>query len=462
MWSIVAGGAYFAVSGQWTIVLGIAAAAMLVSIFGAVRRWRSFTFEVGKHEMRINSGLLHRQHRSIPFDRIQDVDISQGPVARLLGVAQLTLETGGGSAGNEDGLLAAVTLHQAEGIRRAIRAGRSGVTAQSATEIAESEVATAPIYAMRFRRLLLAGTFNFSLALFAALAGAFQTFDDFLNINPFKRAFWVNMKVTTGPLADFVLDHRIALAVAGLFLIGLLGLATGLVRTILRDYGFRIDRAPGGLRRRRGLLTKADVTLQLRRIQAAVVGSGPLRSAFGWSELRLQSLAQDEGSRDDHVIAPLASGRETDALLSELCFGEVGQTSGWQRVSRAYLLTFLIATGPLYIVAIGYALFALWAGAALAALIAVLQGMRLLAWRRTSFLLDGDRLLVRRGWWRRRTFILPARNIQSIDLTESFITRWFGTASLLFGVAGGSGHLIPALPREMARQIRGELLSIAA
>jgi putative membrane protein len=58
--------------------------------------------------------------------------------------------------------------------------------------------------------------------------------------------------------------------------------------------------------------------------------------------------------------------------------------------------------------------------------------------------------------------ILPARNIQTLDLNESFISRWFGVASLEFGVAGGSGHSVPAIPRERARQLRSELLSSSA
>ena len=40
----------------------------------------------------------------------------------------------------------------------------------------------------------------------------------------------------------------------------------GVVRTVLRDFGFRLDRTGNGLRRRRGLLTKTDVSLPARRI----------------------------------------------------------------------------------------------------------------------------------------------------------------------------------------------------
>jgi putative membrane protein len=270
------------------------------------------------------------------------------------------------------------------------------------------------------------------------------------------------MEATIGPFAAIVLAHQVTAVIAGIAVVALLGLATGVVRTVLRDYGFRIDRTPAGLRRRRGLLTKSDVTLQVRRVQAAVIGTGPVRSCFGWRDLKLQSLAQDESGRDDHLIAPLAKDGEIDTLLAEIRLQPVSRVPDWQPVSRAYFTTFLIATSPLYLAALAQGMFEPWVGAAIALLIAGMQGTRFVAWRRTAYVRDGDRLLVRRGWWRRRLTILPARNIQTLDLNESFISRWFGVASLEFGVAGGSGHSVPAIPRERARQLRSELLSSSA
>ena len=105
-----------------------------------------------------------------------------------------------------------------------------------------------------------------------------------------------------------------------------------------------------------------------------------------------------------------------------------------------------------------------WHWGALVVALVVMFGLifiRWRGWRRTLYALDGDRLLFRTGWWRRRTVILPIARIQSIDLTENFVTRWFGTSTLSFGVAGGSGfsaHVIPALPRETARALREQLL----
>jgi putative membrane protein len=96
----------------------------------------------------------------------------------------------------------------------------------------------------------------------------------------------------------------------------------------------------------------------------------------------------------------------------------------------------------------------------LASGVVVVAATRWLAWRRYAFALDGDRLLVRSGWWRRRIRILPVRNIQSVDYAQLIIDRWFGTAGLVIGVAGGgtTGHGIKALPAKTAREIRDQLL----
>ena len=39
------------------------------------------------------------------------------------------------------------------------------------------------------------------------------------------------------------------------------------------------------------------MTLPVERAQAAIVRTGPVRDAFGWRELKLQSLARDEGGK---------------------------------------------------------------------------------------------------------------------------------------------------------------------
>ena len=146
--------------------------------------------------------MISRRHRSIPFDRIQDVDIVQGPVARLLGLAEVKFETGGGGENprSEDGVLHAITLERAEQIRRLVRGSRASAV-QPPAESAERP----PVYAMSLERVLLAGTFNFSLAVFAGLIGLTQTVGQPLGFDPFRESFWRDLLESSAPLEEFVL-----------------------------------------------------------------------------------------------------------------------------------------------------------------------------------------------------------------------------------------------------------------
>lgn len=460
---LYAGLGYLVISGEWELAIF---AAIAFAVFGAVAAiiyWRRFEYRVGQNEIRIDSGILNRRHRSIPFERIQDADISQGPLDRLLGIAQVKFETGGGSAGPnaEEGVLKAITLRRAHELRELIRARRAG-TAVAEQQVRQEE--RPPVYAMDLRRVLIAGGFNFSLAIFAGLIGITQTFGDALGFDPLSQRFWRNLLAASAPLQDFALAHRAVVVIAGSTLLVVIGAATGVIRTALLDFGFRLDRTETGLRRRRGLLTRTDVTLPLKRAQAAVVATGPVRDAFGWSELSLKSLASDEGGRRAHVLAPLAKREEINHILSELGWRPLPDTHGWRQVSKSYVGTFALAISPLLLPLAVQALVFPPSAVAFAFGLAGTVGLRWLAWKQTAYALDGDRLLVRTGWWRRRLLVLPFGRIQSADVTESFVSRWFGTANLRLGVAGGSaaGEVIPAIPSATARQLREQMLSLPA
>jgi putative membrane protein len=103
-----------------------------------------------------------------------------------------------------------------------------------------------------------------------------------------------------------------------------------------------------------------------------------------------------------------------------------------------------------------------WIGVVGLIVIATLTATRWLGWRRYRYALDGDRLAVRSGWWKRRLVILPFTSIQSVDMTDSVISRRFGCAGLAIGVASGGGyssHGVPALPRATAHALRETLLA---
>ena len=459
-WGLIAGAAVLGSQGRWWLVALIAVAFVIFSVGSLFFTWLKLEYRVGTDELRIDSGLLSRNSRAIPFDRVTDVDLEQGPLHRLFGLARVRLETGASAgAKDEDGVLDTISLDRAKALRDHIRARRGRAPLAAVDE----EIASPPLFAMDKRRVAIAGLFNFSLAVVAGLFGITQTFGDVLGFDPFKRSFWILVAERSGPLRELILAHQFIAVIGGALVLSLLGIATGVIRTLLREHGFRLDRTESGLRRRRGLLTLTDVTVPVRRVQAAIVASGPIRRAFGWCELKLQSLAMD-GAKGDHVVAPLARPDEATMILDALAWPASPSTGHWSPVSIAYVSSLAALLAPVALVAFVVGLLVqpivgLWAVGALVAVAA-----RWLGWRHTRYALSDQSLFIETGWWRRRRAIVPTRNIQSVELATSFWTRTFGICALRVGVAGGGGfsvHNVPALNEAEAQDLRNQLLSVA-
>jgi putative membrane protein len=456
-WGLFAGGAVFAAKGNTAFAILLVAGSIAVSLGTLFLRWLKLEYRVGAHEIRIDSGFLNRTSRAIPFDRVTDVDIEQGPVQRLLGLAQVKLETGASAgAKEEEGVLHTISLARAEALREHIRA-RKGLAAPVAGEAVTD---APPLYAMDTRRVLTAGLFNFSLAVIAGIFGATQTVGQPLGVDPFDRQFWIDLLARSEPLQSLVEAHQIATVIAGSLLLILIGIGTGLTRTTLREHGFRLDRTETGFRRRRGLLTLTDVTIPAKRAQAAILANGPIRAHFGWWVLKLQSLAQD-GGKGDHVVAPLAHETEGRAILDSIGWPIGPAGDSWRAVSFAYV------TANLSLVPVAIATIAATIALGTIGLLGIPLGVAMVAlrwasWRHTRYALDGQTLFVEHGWWRHQRNIVPTVKIQSVELAESWWTRLFGISTLRLGVAGGSGfssHSVQALTRSEAEHLRGALLS---
>ena len=96
------------------------------------------------------------------------------------------------------------------------------------------------------RRLVLAGTFNFSLAVFARLLGLTQTVGEPPASIRSAKASGAAARRRARRTQRFMLAHRGRGGNRRSALLVLIGFVTGLVRTMIREFGFRLDRTDAG------------------------------------------------------------------------------------------------------------------------------------------------------------------------------------------------------------------------
>ena len=425
--------AILAFTSDFNLLYVIALAIVATLVAGVFRwlAWRRFTYALTDDAVVIEHGLLSRNRRTIPFDRVQDVDIEQQLLARIFGLAKVSLETG--SAGKDEGALDSVSLAEAQRLRGVIRQ-RAAVA--HAEEVASEGVEPAAqeshvLFAMPFPRVLLWGLFNFSLVWLAVIFGALQYVEDWLPFDMWDWSRWAGEADPREVASHLAVSAWLSLAL----LFAVLGVVAGVVRTVLRDYGFTLTDEGGRFRRVRGLVTHTEAVIALKRVQLALIESGWVRRALGWSGLRLQTLggSGDAGGRQE--VAPFAREDEVDGLLAPLDWARPNPAE-LRQVSRGHIWRALVRLVGVPLVAILIGSFFLLPVLFALILLVPILAVALLKRRYHRYGLPGDTLFVQRGVLSRQMWILPVRNVQAVSIRRSWLQRRLGTASVLPDTAG--------------------------
>jgi putative membrane protein len=456
-------------SGRADIVIpAIAAAVLVLSFLFRWASWTRFRYFIEPEDIRIESGLLSRNARSIPYERIQDVSIEQKPLARIFGLGEVKFETGGGKG--DEGILSYVSLEEAERLRELVRDRKSDIVAPDDIAVTAHNTAEAePLFKMDGKRLLTFGFYSFSLVIFAVLGGLAQQFDFLLDFDIWDIGAWLGIIEHNGvSLEKISLSARVIGAATALFGLIAVGVLTGIVRTVIREYGFRLDQTAKGFRRRRGLLTLTDVVMPAHRIQAATISTGPIRKRRGWHALKFISLADDGGKRNedggDHVAAPFATITEIQIIANEAGVRLPPQGMVFSKSKAIYwldqwlILAILLAAAITAVMLLTDAgLYALWIAA-----IAMIYAVILYAdWRNSGYTSDDGQLFVRAGWWQQKLTIVPQIKVQTIDISQGPLTRLRGLAKLTLGIAGGTLH-ITAIPIADAYMVQRAIIDKVA
>ncbi len=422
-----------------------------------VVQYLRFRYQVSEKEIVIHSGVFTYQHRNIPIERIQNIEIEQKPLSRLLGTAKVKIETAGSASA--EGVIEYVALPKAHAIREAVRAHQearrrrsddrrtealrdadhvdSANAASASTDAAASlraaatEADTQPrlLHQMTLGRVLLSGVFRFSLLYLVVIFSA----TEYLGFEPEDVARWIGGERFNAFVTAMEREPVVVIA-ATAFMILILAWITGIVTNLNRFYGFRLTLEGDKLHIRQGLLTVSDATIPLRRIQAFLVRSNPLMEAFGWYRLELQTIGLDAAERGNQVAAPFA--RREEILDIARAIRPIEEPSDLLPVSRLMIRRTFVRYAVGLAVLCGAAAFlwpqALWGLTALPLLlvIAVMQ------YRRHGYETTREFLFVRRGVFRRTLWIVPVERFQVFYSTQSLFQRRLGLRSVFVDTPG--------------------------
>jgi len=91
---------------------------VILSFLFAKLSWYYWRYELSEDSMRIEKGIIWKKYVSIPYERVQNVEVYRGVLARLLGLSDLRVQTAGYSGRMmAEGRLPGLSQEKAEQLR---------------------------------------------------------------------------------------------------------------------------------------------------------------------------------------------------------------------------------------------------------------------------------------------------------------------------------------------------------
>ena len=421
---------------------------MALGTVQGVFRYLTFEWVLTTEELITTEGLLHRQERRIPVNRIQDLNFESSLLRRVFGLVIVSVETA--SSQGAEARLDSLSVFDAEQLRatllevRSAKLGGDAVVQQDDEEViyqtAPFDLVVRGLTTNRFGALLVMGF------------GVWQLSLEFGLEDQVEGLFGGVARSLASAATPILLVLVIAV---GILALGF-GWAVSIASAFLTFHGFTLSERNDVLQRRYGLITTRQATLPRRKIQRVLLEQSALRRLFGLVVVRADTAGSSvdenaESRSGSDIVTPLATQHVGAMLVPWLLDGVDLASLVWNPVSPKVVrrITMRSLVWACVLSGIGYATVGL---VALASFLIVPLGFGagLLAWRTMAWARTDGYVAFRWGILGRRHSIVPLRKVQAIVLRAGLIERSLGLASVTIYVAGGSPTSLGSLPREQA------------
>lgn len=430
-----------------------------LSLLGAILRYVSTRYGLVGDHLVIRTGILFKRRRSIPVERVQNIDLKRGVFHRMLGVAEVKVETAG-SEGSE-AHLRVVGTDAAELFRSDLLRRRSGTDGADALDRASREDDEGTVLRRStLLELVVAGaTENRAGLIIGSLFGLTEVMG--IEIDEALETVWEQV---SGQMAGLGPQAQVIAGVAAGLLLVFAGWVVSIVLEVTKHFGFTLRERGDELRCAYGLFTRIEAVVPRPRLQVLRVEGNPLHRLLGVRSVCAETAGTaDEGGSGGRVsLTPMLPETEASglcrAVLPEFDLAEIPLQPVHPLAVRRALLRFTMVGwvlmawpvvhfgGPAWIAPAAWLLPA-WAVAR--------WRYRTLRWAHRD-----DCVVARTGLWTRRLWLVPESKVQSVSVTSSPFQRRYGLATLHVHTAGtsGAGHArIADIGMALAQDLREAL-----
>jgi putative membrane protein len=306
------------------VLIGILIVLVFFSIMGIISylKYLNFTFYIDHEndEFVITEGILNKTKTTIQLYKIQQVNINQSLIQRLVGVYELVVDTAGSN--KKEGSIKAISHALALDLKARLLENESKkalvfqdtITITDEILIENSIDSEVPFIKISFLSLLKIGiTSNYVKSFFVLLAFFISLYD--------------HVKQITGRdvlndqnIEDYVDSSQVATAFLILFIVFFLTIIIiNLVRTIFTYFDYKIARQKGSLLLSYGLLNTKSTIIKPEKVQITSITQNYFQKKMNVLQLKIKQATGGEKEGNKQLIEiPGCSEPEKEAILKLL------------------------------------------------------------------------------------------------------------------------------------------------
>jgi putative membrane protein len=426
---------------------------------------------ISESEIIIKSGVFSRKQRNIPIERVQNVNVKQDLLQRILGIAKIQIETAGDVS--SEGVLEYVKLKDADEINRVIRIYQQKIkqpkeftnsesySQDYINEIKNSETYNPSLdgdvlYEMSRKDLVTYGMIRLRPLFLIYGIWAMSYITQFKSLNDFVVTY-LGDQIDT--LIELPIYYLIPIGLVFLLSSVLISWLIDIIWTFTQFYGFRLIKDGNKLFTSYGLLSKHSITIPLKKLQQITISTNPVKKKFNFYTMILLTAGFDVNKQAQPSAVPLAKLENLLEISSRVYPIEI--PDNFQNISyksiRRIFIKFLIYVLPI-IVALSYFADIYYLGLLL--LVPGLYYLSYLRWKYRAYRIHNNTIYVKYGIWNQKLCIIPIEKIQTLHIKENYFQRRLSLSSILIDTASSyslSDAYIPDIDNSIAVQILNEI-----
>lgn len=405
----------------------------------AYLKYINFTFFLDhlKQEFVIKEGIFNKTSTTVQLQKIQQVNIKQNLIQRIINVYALEVDTAGSS--EQEGKIKAISHELAIELKAALLRNKSIYEAQEDEPIVNtvSDPSIEPVLKISILSLLKMGITSNYVKSFSLLLVFFFTLLDYLE-KVFGEEIYDGEHLEKFIPIEVILQSLLFIVLFFVLLI----VVINLVRILLKYFDFTIQRQSGSLLLSFGLINTNSTIVKPEKVQITAISRNYFQRKFDVLELKIKQATQGEKREQKTSIEiPGCNEQEKDNIL-QLIFKKIPErgvmlTPNFRKLVFAMFLTLVLPLVGYFSIRANLPTFDYHYDYFLPVYIAFVGLVQYFKFRNSRLFINDEFIIFQSGAWDVSNEIIEPNRIQAITTSQLFWHKSLNIGSITLHTAGG-------------------------